>query len=438
MNDIFAAYQHTATKLLQDPDNPEWLSDQYTILSTAPRNPAQLAIAKRAFELAPTTFIAIFNYASALSRAGMDGLAGFRRALEFATPDQKALTLHHIGLAHHDRGEYDSALKYYERALELAPDRHLLKQSIAIAKLASGRLREGLYEFEVRDHIKPRKAISESGIPWWVGEELAGKKVILTHEQGFGDTLQFIRFATLLRDRCAHLVFSGPPSLAPLIAENFDCFDDVINEAGPFEADFVTSPMAATALMGIEYTDVSGLAYMTSAPVNLPERGRLKVGLSWKGSPGYANDGLRSASLSDFCPLFDLPGAAFYSLQVRPGPEEVHKLGLDGFIADLGGTFGDWRDTAAAISAMDVVVATDSANAHMAGALGKPVLLLLGRAPCWRWLSGNRTPWYANHKIFRQEKVDEWPMLAVRRELEQMVKAAKTARSPMKGLVKAS
>lgn len=438
MSDVFEAYKATAAKLLQDPDNPEYLSDQYTILSTAPRSPAQLAIAKRAANIAPNEFIAVFNYASALSRAGMDGLGQFRRALELAKPDQRALVLHHIGLAYHDRGDYGSALKYYEMAQQIEPDRRLIGQSIAIAKLASGRLREGLHEFEVQNHIKPRKAISDSGIPWWAGEELAGKKVILTHEQGFGDTLQFIRFAPLLRSRCAHLVFSGPPSLAPLIAENFDCFDDVINEAGPFEADFVTSPMAACALMGIEYTDVNGLAYMTSAPVNLPERGRLKVGLSWKGSPGYANDGLRSACLSDFCPLFDLPGAAFYSLQVRPGPDEVHKLGLDGFIADLGGTFSDWRDTAAAIAAMDVVVATDSANAHMAGALGKPVLLLLGRAPCWRWLSGNRTPWYQNTKIFRQEKVDEWPMLAVRRELDQMVRAAKHASMPTTGLAKAS
>jgi hypothetical protein len=103
----------------------------------------------------------------------------------------------------------------------------------------------------------------------------------------------------------------------------------------------------------------------------LPPRGKLKVGISWKGSPGYAMDALRSANLKDFCPLFDLPGAAFYSLQVRPGPQEITNLGLDGFIADLGSTITDWRDTARAIAAMDVIVATDSANGHMAGALGQ-------------------------------------------------------------------
>lgn len=422
--ELAAAYQENAKALLLNPDAPQHLADRYTIISTSPRSKAQLAIAKRCYEVAPDEFIAIFNYASALSRNGMDSVSLYKRALDVAKPDQIALTLHHIGLAYHDRGEYEKALEYYERAARIDPSRHLIRQSIAIAKLAMGRLREGLYEFEVKNHIKPRKPISESGIPWWEGEDLAGKRVILTHEQGFGDTIQFIRFSSFLSERCGSLVFSGPPSLAPLIAEQFDFFDDVINEAGPFEADFVTSPMASTALMGIEYRDVPSGPYMRVDPINLPKRGKLKVGLSWKGSPSYANDALRSATLDVFCPLFDLPGAAFYSLQVRPGPSEISDMGLDGFIADLGSTFGDWRDTAAAIEAMDVIVATDSANAHMAGALGKPCLLLLGRNPCWRWMSGDTTPWYANHKIFRQNKVDEWPMMEVRAELERRVQAA--------------
>lgn len=421
MTEVFEAYKKTAANLLQDPDNPEYLANQYTLLSTTPRSPAQMALAKRCAALAPNEFIAVFNYGSALMRSGMDSVATFRRALEIAPADRKAITLHHIGLAHHDRFEYETALNYYKLSLQAGPNEPKIHQSIAIAKLAMGRLKEGLYEFEVKHHIKPRKPISESEIPWWNGESLVGKRVILTHEQGFGDTLQFIRFAPLLRGRCAHLVFSGAESLAPLIAEQFDCFDDVINEAGPFKADYITSPMAACALMGIEYKDVSGLAYMTAQPVKLPSRGRLKVGISWKGSPGYLNDALRSAPLEAFCPLFDLPGAAFYSLQVRPGPDEISAMGLDGFIADLGSTFTDWRSTASAIAAMDVIVATDSANAHMAGALGKPVLLMLGKAPCWRWMTGNKTPWYLGTKIFRQPVVDQWPMEAIRKELEVML-----------------
>lgn len=438
MSEILAAYQETAKKLLANPDDPEQLANQYTLLSTTARSPAQLAIAKRCMLTAPNEFIAVFNYASALSRSGYDALPTFRRALELAKPDQRALTLHHIGLAHHDRCDYETALKYYQMAAEVNPERRLIDQSIAIAQLSMGQLHTGLYGFEIKTNLIPRKPVAESGIPWWGGESLKDRTVILAHDQGFGDTLQFIRFAPLLKERCRRLIFSGPEVLSPLIAEQFDCFDDVINEVGPFEADFVTRPLSATALMGIEYKDVSNRPYMTVQPIELPERAKLKVGISWKGSPGYANDALRSASLTDFCPLFDVPGAAFYSLQVRPAPTEISNLGLDGFIADLGGTFSDWRDTAAAIQAMDVIVTVDSANAHMAGALGKPVLLLLGRAPCWRWMNGNRTPWYANTKIFRQEKVDEWPMLQVRRELEEMVRNAEAASSLNRAIPKAS
>jgi hypothetical protein len=356
-----------------------------------------------------------------LMKDGRDSRSEFRQALELAPKDRMAVTLHHLGLAHYDQGEYDTALNYYQLAKEQNADEPLVNGSIAIAKLAKGQLREGLYEFEVVNHKPVRKPITDSGIPRWKGEDLTGKTVILSHEQGFGDTIQFIRFAPLLKKRCKKLIWSGPETLNGLISDNFK-FDAVIGEDGPFKADYVTSCMAAAALMGIEYKDVDGQSYMRSGLLKLPARGKLKVGISWKGSPGYAMDALRSASLAAFCPLFDLPGAAFYSLQVKPGPQEITNLGLDGFIADLGSTLKDFRDTARAIAAMDVLVTTDSANGHLAGALGVPVLMMVGKAPCWRWMRSTETRWYDEHKIFRQSVVDCWPVEAVRSEIEGMLK----------------
>jgi hypothetical protein len=418
--EVVDAYKKTAANLLKNPDDPEQLANQYTLLSTTPRSAAQLAIARRCALVAPTEFVALFNYAASLMRNGQNSVIQFKEALEIAPPDKQAVTLHHLGLAYYDQGQYERALEYYGLALQAKADETLVNGSIAIAKLAMGKLREGLHEFEVKHHKPVRKPITDSGIPRWNGEHLAGKTVILAHEQGFGDTLQFIRFAPLLKQRCKKLIFSGPDVLSGLIGDNFE-FDAIINENGPFKADYVTSCMAACALMGINYEDFDGEPYMKSAPMNLPARGKLKVGLSWKGSPGYAMDALRSASLEAFCPLFDLPGAAFYSLQVRPGPQEITNMGLDGFIADVGSTIKDFRDTARAISAMDVLVTTDSANGHLAGALGKPVLLLLGKAPCWRWMRSNETRWYRSHKIYRQSEVDRWPMQEVRSELEKMI-----------------
>src|SRR3954465_8306709 len=118
MSELVAAYKKTAAKLLDNPDSAEDLSNQYTLLSKTPRSKAQLALAKRCANVAPNEFIAVFNYAAALMRGGMNSIAVFRRALELAPDDRRAVTLHHLGLAHYDQGEYDTALNYYTLALE--------------------------------------------------------------------------------------------------------------------------------------------------------------------------------------------------------------------------------------------------------------------------------------------------------------------------------
>jgi hypothetical protein len=158
---------------------------------------------------------------------------------------------------------------------------------------------------------------------------------------------------------------------------------------------------------------------MMAKPVTLPARGKLKVGLAWQGLHGHRNDHLRSMTLPDLFPLFDLPGAAFYSLQVGADAAPITSLGLDGFIADLGSTFSDWRDTAAAVAAMDVIASVDTGTAHLAGALGKPVILLIGKQPDWRWMRGDTTPWYRNHRLLR--KTDAWPVMEAREILEKML-----------------
>jgi hypothetical protein len=157
------------------------------------------------------------------------------------------------------------------------------------------------------------------------------------------------------------------------------------------------------------YVQVKNEPYMMAAPRKMPDRGRLKVGIAWRGSSSYVQDTNRSMELDDLCPLFELPYKSFYSLQVGSGSKDITKLGLDGFVADLGPGLADWRDTARAIMAMDVIVSVDTAVAHLAGALGKPVFLFLPFACCWRWMRGrNDTPWYRNTKLFRQEIPLDW------------------------------
>jgi hypothetical protein len=431
---VVAAYKRSAANLLRDPDSVEDLSNQFTLLvGRGERTPIHLAMAQRCANLAPREFIAVFNLASAQMRAGLyeECIRTFIKALNLAPDDHyRGETLHHLGLAWHDVGNYNSAMAWYKLAKEKKPNDKELKHSIAICRLQTGHLNEGLYEFEVTHRTPPRKAIAESGVPFWRGEDLAGKTIIVGHEQGFGDTLQFIRFVPELRKQGARIILSAPPVLSGLLSDCFD-YDEVVGEAGPFHADYYTAPLPMAACLGIEYGRFNSATYMRSEPIPLPPRGKLKVGLAWRGNHDYRRDADRSMRLEDLGPLLDLPGAAFYSLDRDSSP--ITKLGLDGLIADLGSLIHDWRGAARCIAAMDVIVCVDTANGHLAGAMGKPVKLVLPRAACWRWLDSERadTPWYANTRLFRQTTACDWetPVLAVRDDLEQMINANRRIRA---------
>lgn len=427
--DIQESYKTNAAALLKDPDDAVSLVNQFVLLAgNSKRSPSHLALTARAVAIAPQSFEAVFNHASALNRAGcyLESFAGFMRASLLAPKERKPDVYYNLGMCRHDLGDLDGALKWYDQSLALKEDREV-RQAHAVARLAKGELGAGLYDHEI-EHWKPSgKAIADSGVPRWRGESLNGRTLIVAHEQGFGDTLQFCRVIPRLRYMAQRLIWSGPPVLNSLIGEQFQ-FDDVTDENPPFGADFYCSPMSAMGALRLSYGDISNEPYMRTEALKLPSRARLRVGLAWAGSPSYARDDGRSMRLEDLCPLFDLPGAAFYSLQMRPVPKEIHQLGLDGLVGNLGTLIKDWKDTARAIEAMDVVVSVDTANAHLAGALGKPVLLMLPYAACWRWLRHRSdTYWYKHHRLFRQFAPGNWdgPIAAVREVLKTMLEAPK-------------
>lgn len=422
LEQIVAAYKQTALDLLKDPDNPEALTTQFTLLAArGQRTEAHLAIARRCEAIGPDKFIAVFNLASAEMRAGLyrESVETFRRALTLATGEHQATTLQHIGLACYTAGDPVEALKWYQRVKALKDDKEL-RQSIAIAELMNGRL-SALYEFECEHHTPRRKPIADSGIPRWMSEDLTGKTLIVAHEQGFGDTIQFARFIRQLKP--GRLIWSGPGSLSALMSDNFKC-DAMLDEDGPFSADYYCSPISACGALKTEYADVDPQPYMTAVPVKLPERGKLKIGLAWAGNVDYAHDADRSIALDELMPLLEIPGTAFYSLQVGRGEEDITRLGLDGMIANLGHRFTTWHDTARAIAAMDLVIACDTGAAHLAGAIGKPVFILLPFANCWRWMRDRAdTPWYSSMRLFRQSIPRDWkaPVLSVQYAIKDMM-----------------
>lgn len=389
--------------MLRNPDDPSALVDRFRLV---PKSGANLALMRRAYEAEPGRFEVMFNLASALMWAGhySASLDMFMRALDKAPHSHRAQALCHVGMAWHDFGDFNEAVDWYDRAIEADPDDVEIRQSRAIAHLASGALGEGLFDFEVRWHKPARKPIAQSGIPRWQGEDLTDKTIIVAHEQGWGDTIQFCRVIPMLKAK--QIILSGPPVLTGLIADNIEV-DVVMDEDGPFNGDFYCSPMSAAGALGLQYSDIDGAAYLHAKPMKLPKRGGLNVGLAWKGNPDYAQDANRSMRLEDLAPLFEIPGLSFYSLQMEDN--DVSALGLDGFIADASRLIKDWRDTASVIAALDVVVTVDTAVAHLAGALGKPTMILLPYSCCWRWMRDTETtPWYHSARLYRQHTPGEW------------------------------
>ena len=160
-----------------------------------------------------------------------------------------------------------------------------------------------------------------------------------------------------------------------------------------------------------ETDDIPSAPYIKPPPpLSLPGgQDGIRVGLVWSGNPDHDNDINRSAKLDDFRPLLGLEGVGFFSLQVGNPAQEIKKDGLEHLITDLGSSFNDFTDTAAAIEALDLVISVDTAVPHLAGAMGKAVWLLLPRVPDWRWfLEGDKTPWYPSMRLFRQSGEQDW------------------------------
>jgi len=297
--------------------------------------------------------------------------------------------------------------------------------NLGIALLLHGRLKEGWKEFEWRTEIpRFRKQHYRFEQPRWQGEPLAGKTILLFGEQGHGDTLQFLRYIPLVAERGGRIVLDVPPLLTRLL-QGFPGVAACVglDDAKP-EFSTYTSLMSLPYLLGAEAIPPP------VAPVILDRAGagpvlseKLKVGLSWAGSPKNKRDRLRSIPLAAWNLLARMEGVEFTSLQMGPkstgGEDSRHLFEFVEDCADL----PDFAELAAVVARLDLVITVDTAVAHLAGTLGKPVWILLPNTVDWRWgLRGDSSDWYPSARLFRQTKPGEWGdvLASVGRELETM------------------
>ncbi|GFO53247.1 hypothetical protein GMSM_02540 [Geomonas sp. Red276] len=348
--------------------------------------------------------------------------------------------LNNLGSAWKALDQPERSVECYRRVLEIDPGYADAHWNLALVQLLLGEYREGWrgyeWRFEKVDPI-PRR---EYPRPRWDGSPLDGKVILLHCEQGFGDTVQFIRYAALVARRGGEVVVECQSAAIKAVVATVPGVSRVVargEELPPFD---VHAPvMSLPYLCGTTLSTVPASVPYVAADPQLVERWRerlsadgLRVGLVWAGRKSYKDDGKRSLALERFAPLAGVTGARFYSLQVGEGAEQAASppAGLE--VVDLGCSIRDFADTAAIMAGLDLVIAVDTAVAHLAGALAKPVWVLLPTGNDWRWLMEREdSPWYPTARLFRQRRRGDWDEVLARVAAElRRLTAGPTARSP--------
>lgn len=339
----------------------------------------------------------------------------YRRAIELAP--QFADAWANLGTTLQLAGSFDESVAALRRAISLAPGHANARSGLGIVLLMRGDLAEGWDEYEWRLHSSDRKGPRFPERPWQ-GESLAGRHIYVEAEQGFGDTLQFARYIPHLLARGARVSFRVHQQLAPLMRESLvgaDILGDR-GDPGPYDCDALLLSLPRLFRTRLE-TIPAQVPYLRP-PAEAATRWRkrlsglsgMKIGLVWAGNPEHANDMRRSLDLTMLAPILKTPGTSFVSLQVGPRADDLKKRNADDVaIEDLSGELTDFTETAAAVSALDLVITVDTAPAHLVGALDKPAWLLLPWVTDWRWMLGREdSPWYPTMRLYRQRRGESW------------------------------
>jgi tetratricopeptide (TPR) repeat protein len=329
----------------------------------------------------------------------LDGaLAAFHRAAVLMPT--AAAPIHNIGTIAQLQGDWAKAEASFRLSLELEPGRAVTRAALGVALLAQGRFAEGFPLADAARELPPghtSKTAPSLPIPRWTGEDLAGKRILIWSEEGFGDQIMFARFARLLKDRGAAVAWICPPALARLFREGLGV--DAIAATGRVdlpEVDVYCPSSALPAIMMPQLLDPPGRPYIDLPLPAAPSGAR--IGVATASNPKHPNARTKTLPAEFAEELLKLSGA------ISLAPEHSGAV--------------DFRDTAALIAGLDLVISVDTAVAHLTGALGKPLWVLMYEpAMDWRWLANREdSPWYPSARVLRQPGPGDWRGLIERVE----------------------
>jgi len=429
------ALQLIGAAMKANPASAEAASNFGAVLRSLKRDDEAIAYFDRALVLQPGYVPALVTRGASLQRLSRreEALKNLDRAVELDPKNFKA----HYNRANvlHELKRFDAALQSFAQALALEPADPEANFNDGMTRLLLGDFSEGWKKYEWRWQAKQRAQIRDFGRPPWLGEEpVAGKTILVHAEQGYGDTLQFVRYAPLLAQRGANVVLEIQPPLQPLLAPFAASIAgvSVVARGEPLPAFDLHCPILSlplafkTELAGIP----ASIPYLAAPEDRLePWRQRLpqgrtpKVAIAWAGSATHEQDRVRSIALEKLTPLFAAADVQWIGIQrdLRPGDAEF--LAAHPEILHVGGELADFADTAAVLALCDLAISVDTSIVHLAGALGRPVWVLLQHMPDFRWLLEREdSPWYPSARLFRQPDFGDWTSVIERvaRELARL------------------
>jgi Tfp pilus assembly protein PilF len=407
--------------LTVQPDNADICNNLGLILSRTGQLDEAIMYYKKAIRLDPTLVDAYYNLGIIFQdkMQHSEAIAYYSKALRL---DPVLIDAHYnMGIAFRDLMRINEAITCYQNAIQLDPNFATAHFNLSLALLLSGNFREGWEEFEWRWKIKELSQRRNFLQPQWNGANIPGKTLLLHAEDGFGDTIQFVRYAPLIAQHDTKVIVECQKELTSLI-QNLDGVSQVVSYGDELpDFDFYCSLLRLPYVfrMTLENLPVR-VSYIKPYP-SLTEKWRermkydnskFKIGLVWSGSAREGKLRYRSCPFEFFSVLADLDNITFYSLQKQLLENESINIPGNMKFVNYMKEIDNFSDTAALIENLDFVISVDTAVAHLAGALGKQVWTLVSFPPDWRWMLDRKdSPWYPTMKLFRQPSQGEWQVV---------------------------